>query len=81
MYTHSAQIHICDQIWQNSPYGIRARFAQCAFLVAQVKNCLSSDFVISMSKNLSSNRYCRLQRLVLSYKDKISLYSQAPRSV
>ena len=27
---------ICDRIWENPPYGIRARFAQCAFLVAQV---------------------------------------------
>ena len=26
----------CDRIWENPPYGIRARFAQCAFLVAQV---------------------------------------------
>ena len=28
--------YICDRIWENPPYGIRARFAQCAFLVAQV---------------------------------------------
>ena len=37
---------ICDRIWENPPYGIRARFAQCAFLVAQVEICQSPNFVI-----------------------------------
>ena len=53
---------ICDQIWENPPYGIRARFAQCAFLVAQVEICQSPDFVIYMSNNPSSN-CCRLRVL------------------
>ena len=35
---------ICDRIWENPPYGIQARFAQCVFLVAQVEICQSSDF-------------------------------------
>ncbi len=36
-----------DRIWQNLPYGIRARLAQSAFLVAQVEICQKSpDFVI-----------------------------------
>ena len=39
---------ICDRIWENPPYGICARFAQCAFLVAQVEICQSPDFVIYM---------------------------------
>ena len=43
---------ICDHILENPADGICAQFVQYAFLVAQVKNCLSSDFVISMSKNL-----------------------------
>ena len=32
----TTMVSICDRIWENPPYGIRARFAQCAFLVAQV---------------------------------------------
>ena len=44
----------CDRIWENPPYGINVQFAQCTFLVPRVKNCQSSDFVIYMSKNLSS---------------------------
>ena len=23
--------HLCDRIWENPPYGIRARFVQCVF--------------------------------------------------
>ena len=44
---------VCDRIWENPAYGINAQFTQCAFLVCQVKNYGSPDFVISMSKNLS----------------------------
>ena len=44
----------CDRIRENPPYGIRARFAQCTFLVAQVEICRSPDFVIYMSNNPSS---------------------------
>ena len=72
--------HICDRIWENPLYGINAQFAQCAFLVPLVRNCRSSDFVIYMSKNLSSNCYRRLRRLVVTYQGEISLYLQAPRS-
>ena len=57
----------CDRIWENPPYGINAQFAQCAFLVPRVKNCQSSDFVIYMSKNLSTNCYRRLRRLGVTY--------------
>ena len=57
-------IYICDRIWENPPYGIRARLAQCAFLVAQVEICQSPDFVIYMSNNPSSN-CCRLLRRVM----------------
>ena len=50
-----ARVHqICDGIWENPPYGINAQFAQCVFLVHQVQNCQSPDFVISMSNNPSS---------------------------
>ena len=71
---------ICDRIWENPPYGINAQFAQCAFLVPLVRNCQSSDFVIYMSKNLSSNCYRCLRRLGVTYQGEISLYLQAPRS-
>ena len=69
---------ICDRIWENPPYAIRARFAQCAFLVAQVQICQSPDFVISMSNNPSSNCSRRLRRLVVSYKGEISLHFDPP---
>ena len=69
---------IYDQIWENPPYGINAQSAQCAFLVPQAKNCQSPDFVISMSNNPSSNCCCRLWRLVVSYKGKISLHFDLP---
>ena len=41
---------ICDRIWENPQYGIRVRFAQCAFLVAQVEICQSPDFVIHVEQ-------------------------------
>ena len=68
-------IHICDRIWENPPYGIRARFAQCASIVAQVEICESPDFVIYISNNPSSNR-CRLLRrlVVVLYEGEISLH-------
>ena len=44
----------CDRNWENPPYGICARFAQCALLVAQVEICQSPDFVIYMSNNPSN---------------------------
>ena len=69
---------ICDRIWENPPYEIRARFTQCAFLVAQVQICQSPDFVISMSNNPSSNCSRCLRRLVVSYKGKISLHFDPP---
>ena len=47
---------ICDCLRENPAYGIRALFAQYAFLVAQVEICQSPDFVIYMSNNPS----CRL---------------------
>ena len=68
------EIILCDRIWENSPYGINAQFAQCAFLVPRVKNCQSSKFVIYMSKNLSYNCYRRLRRLGVTYQGEISLY-------
>ena len=67
-------LSICDRIWENPPYGINAQFAQCAFLVPLVRNCQSSDFVIYMSKNLSSSCYRRLRRLGVTYQGEISLY-------
>ena len=39
---------IFDQIWENPQYGINARFAQCAFLVPQVKICENPVFVMVM---------------------------------
>jgi hypothetical protein len=45
----SHKIDICDRIWENPPYGIRARFAQSVFLVAQVENCPSTPFIICIS--------------------------------
>ena len=59
--------HICDRLRENPAYGINAQVAQCAFLVPQVKNCQTSDFVISMSNNPSTNCYRRLRRLKVSY--------------
>ena len=57
--------------------GSCARFAQCAFLVAQVQICQSPDFVIYMSNNPSN--YCRLlQRLVVLYEGEISLHLDPP---
>ena len=68
---------ICDRIWENPPYGIHTRFAQCAFLVAQVQICRSPDFVIYMSNNPSN--CCRLlRRLVVLYEDEISLHLDPP---
>ena len=29
-----SHLNKCDGIWENPPYGIHARFAQCAFLVS-----------------------------------------------
>ena len=69
---------ICDRIWENPPYGIRARFALCAFLVAQVEICQSPDFVIYMSNNPSFNCYCLLWTLVVPYEGKISLHFDPP---
>ena len=60
------------------PYGIRMRFAQCVFLVAQIKICQSPDFVIYMSNNPSSNCYRLLRRLVVLYEGEISLYFDPP---
>ena len=80
MLGETMSVIIGDRIWENPPYGINAQFAQCAFLVPLVRNCQSSDFVIYMSKNLSSNCYRRLRRLVITYQGEISLYLQAPRS-
>ena len=31
--TETTWTSICDQIWENPPYGINAQFAQCVFLV------------------------------------------------
>ena len=69
---------ICDRIWENPPYGIRTPFAQCAFLVAQVEICQSSDFVIYMSNNPSSNCCRLLRRLVVLYEGEISLHFDQP---
>ena len=63
----SESFDICDRLWEHPAYGINAQVAQCAFLVAQVKNCQTSDFVISMSNNPSTNCYRRLRRLNVSY--------------
>ena len=70
--------NMCDRIWENPPYGIRARFAQCAFLVAQVQICQSPDFVIYMSNNPSSNCCRLLRRLVVLYEGEISLHFDPP---
>ena len=35
-YTGLPHINICDRIWENPPYEIRARFVQCAFVVLVV---------------------------------------------
>ena len=67
----------CDRIWENPPYGIRARFAQYAFLVAKVEICQSPDFVIYMSNN-PSNCCCLLRRLVMLYEGEINLHFDSP---
>ena len=51
----------------------RLGFAQCTFLLAQVKIYQSPDFVIYMSNNPSN--YCRLlRRLIMLYEGEISLH-------
>ena len=70
-------LDICEWIWENPPYGIRARFAQCAFLVAQVQISQSPDFVIYIY-NPSSNCYRLLRRLVVLYEGEISLQFDPP---
>ena len=65
-------------LWENRPYGIRARFTQCAFLVAQVEICQSPDFVIYMSNNPSTNCCRHLRRLVVLYEGEISLHFDLP---
>ena len=69
---------ICDRIWENPPYGIRAQFAQSAFLVAQAEICQSPDFVIYMSNTPSSNCCRLLRRLVVLYEGEISLHFDPP---
>ena len=68
----------CDRIWENPPYGIRARFAQCAFLVAPVEICQSPDFLIYILNNPSSNCCRLLPRLVMLYEGEISLCFDPP---
>ena len=67
---------ICDHLRENLAYGIRALFAQCAFLVAQVV-CQSPDFVIYMSNN-PSNCCHLLRRPVVLYKGEITLHFDPP---
>ena len=69
---------ICDRTWENPPYGIRARFAQFAFSVAQVEICQSPDFVMYMSNNPSSSCCHLLRRLVVLYEGEISLHFDPP---
>ena len=82
LYTHThtracMDMPICDRIWENPPYGIRARFAQSAFLVAHIKICQSPDFVIYMSNNPCN--CCRLlRRLVVLYEGEINLHFDPP---
>ena len=71
---------ICDRLRENPAYGINAQVAQCAFLVPRVKNCPTSDFVISMSNNPSTNCYRWLRRLNVSFKGEISRDLQAFRT-
>ena len=70
-YSHLCY-NICDRILQNPAYGTCAQLAQRAFLVPQVKNCQTSNFVVAMSKNLSSNCCHRLRRLGVSYQGEVS---------
>ena len=70
--------NICDRIWENPPYGIRARFAQYALLVAKVQICQSPDFVIYMSNNPFSNCCRLLRRLVVLYEGEINLHFDPP---
>ena len=75
---HSPQFFVkCDRLQGNPAYGIRALFAQCAFLVAQVEICRSPGFVIYMSNN-PSNCCRRLRRLVDLYNGEISLHFDPP---
>ena len=68
----------CDRLRENPAYGIRALFAQCAFLVAQLEISQSPDFVIYMSNNPSSNCCRLLRRLVVLYEGEISLHFDPP---
>ena len=77
-------LKLCDRLRENRAYGIRALFAQYAFLVAQVEICQNPDFVIYMSNNPSSNCCRLLQRLVVLYEglhfDPPSRHSSRTRS-
>ena len=75
---HIMEECICDRLRENPAYGIRALFAQYAFLVAQVEICQSPDFVIYMSNNPSSNCCRLLRRLVMLYEGEISLHFDPP---
>ena len=77
---HVHTLLICDRLRENPAYGINAQVAQCAFLVPRVKNCQTSDFVISMSNNPSTNCYRWLRRLNVSFKGEISRDLQAFRT-
>ena len=76
-YTEALLVTI---VRENPAYGINAQVAQCAFLVPRVKNCQTSDFVISMSNNPSTNCYRWLRRLNVSFKGEISRDLQAFRT-
>ena len=67
--------YICDRLRENLAYGIHALFAQCTFSGRKYQ---SPIFVIFMSKSLSTNLCCCLQRLTVSYKDEISLHFDLP---
>ena len=52
--------------------GFAHNWRNARLLVPQVKNCQTSNFVVAMSKNLSSNCCHRLRRLGVSYQGEVS---------
>ena len=57
-------------------YGTNVQFTQCVFLVPQVRNCRSPDYVIHVKEPFFC--YRRLRRLVVKYTGEMSLHFDRP---
>lgn len=69
----------CDQICKSIACHESVQVTQFTFLVLQVENRQNLGFVTLMSKNLSTNYCCHLQKVSISYQGEIILYLRAPQ--